>query len=159
FSHSATSPVARGYRTTGSSYRVARPSSVVDAADQLRALEHLDLDPAEPHVEAGLMRVQHLVALLDPVRLRADGGDDPGADGDGVQRRGGQDQAGARLGLVAYGLDDDVLVERLERRIDVLRLIQHAQSIGHEWESKPSGIDDPLQELLGALLAGGAEDL
>ena len=75
----------------------------MDAADQLGALQHLDLDAAEADVEAGLVRVQHLVALLDPVRLGADGGDDAGADGDRVERRGGQDQAGARLGLVADG--------------------------------------------------------
>ena len=56
--------------------RPQRPS-IVDAADQLAALQHLDLDPAEADVEAGLVRVEHLVAALDPVRLGADGCDDP----------------------------------------------------------------------------------
>ena len=46
---------------------VGGASSVVDAADQLLPLQHLDLDPAEAHVVARIVRVEHLVAALDPV--------------------------------------------------------------------------------------------
>ena len=39
----------------------------MNAADQLRPLEQLHLDAAEPDVEACLARIEHLVAGLDAV--------------------------------------------------------------------------------------------
>jgi hypothetical protein len=38
----------------------------------------------------------------------------------------GEDQPGARLGLLVELLDDDVVVERLERESDRARVFQHA---------------------------------
>ena len=40
--------------------------SVVDACDEIFALQHLDFDAAQPDVVAGITRMQHLVPWLDP---------------------------------------------------------------------------------------------
>ena len=69
--------------------------------------------PREPHVVAGFLREEHLVAGRDAFDLGADGGDDAAAALRLGARR--QDQPGARLGLLVGGLDDDEVVERLER--------------------------------------------
>ena len=62
----------------------------MDARDQLAAAQHLDLASVQADLEAGVLREQHLVARLEPARLGADRGDDPGlADG---FRRGRDDQ-------------------------------------------------------------------
>ena len=79
-------------------------------------LTHLDLDPAEPHLVARLAWVQHLVTGLDPGDVGADRRDDARAARRGRRCRSGEDQPRAGLRLVARRLDDEVLVERLERR-------------------------------------------
>ena len=88
--------------------------------DELVALDDLHLDPAEAHLEARLARVEHLVARLDARDVGADRRDDAGSAGGRRGGRGGEDQAGPGLGLVGRRLDDEVLVERLERDVDRL---------------------------------------
>ncbi len=103
--------------------------SVVYPRDQLVALDDLDLDPAEPDLVARLARVEHLVAGLDPRDVGAHRRDDARAAGCSRGRRGGEDQAGARLRLVARRLDDEVLVERLEGDVHAMRVLDHARTI------------------------------
>ena len=87
------------------------------------------LGAVEAHLEAGVLREEHLVAGLDPAGLAPDRGDDPGqADRLG---RCGDDQPGLRLRLLIARLDDDVVVERLERKVDALDVL-HAKSLERE---------------------------
>ena len=105
----------------GSAGRLARPAAprrgledlVVDAGDELAPADHLAGDATQPDVVAGVLGEEHLVARVDPVGLGADGGDDPrAAAGLGALR---DDQAGPRLDVLVDRLDDQVVVERLER--------------------------------------------
>src|SRR4051794_39020581 len=109
--------------------------SVVDARDELAALEDPDLDPLEPHLEPRVAGIEHLLATLDSDHVRADGRHDPGAARGRGGRRGGQDQAGARLGLVAHRLDDEELVEWLEGDVHVLGILEHGRTIDVACES------------------------
>ena len=90
--------------------------------------ENLHVDPAEADVVARVPRIQHLVAGVDARRIAPDRGDDPGSARRGLGCRCRKDEAGARLRLVRHGLDDDELVERLERDVDAAGLLDHASN-------------------------------
>jgi bifunctional non-homologous end joining protein LigD len=96
---------------------------IVNPRDQLEAAQELYGRAPEPYVEARVLREQHLVARLDAARIRSDRGHDSGPAAGLVAR--GDDQTGARLGLLVTGLDHDEVVERLERQIDPAWLLQH----------------------------------
>ena len=87
----------------------------MDAGDELAPAQDLARDAAEPDVVAGFLGKEHLVARVDAVRLRADRRYDPGAAaGLGALR---DDQAGPRLDVLVDRLDDEVVVEWLERQV------------------------------------------
>jgi hypothetical protein len=85
----------------------------VHAGDQLGPPKDLALHAAEADVVAGVLGEKHLVARVDPQRIGADGGDDarPAA-GLGALR---DDQPRARLDVLLRRLDDQMVVEGLER--------------------------------------------
>src|SRR5262245_5241298 len=91
-------------------------ASIVDAGDEIAAADYLAGGAREPDVVARVLREQDLVAGDDLARVRADRGDDPGAAVRLGTRR--EDQPGAGLRLFVELLDDDVVVERLEREAD-----------------------------------------
>jgi bifunctional non-homologous end joining protein LigD len=95
----------------------------VNACDEVASPEDLHRRPAEPHLVAGVVREQHLVAGLDRARVRADGRDDAGAAVGLRARR--DDQPEGRLRFLVGGLDDDVVVERLEGQIESARFVEH----------------------------------
>ncbi len=74
-------------------------------------------------LEAGVAREQHLVAWLDRADVRPDGRDDARAALRRLVR--GHDQPARQLGLVER-LDDDVIVERLERHVGQWMPFEHA---------------------------------
>jgi hypothetical protein len=94
----------------------ASEALVVNAGDQLAAADDLRGGAAEPDVEAGVGREEHLVAGAEALGVRADGDHDPEA---AVRFGAGrQDQTGARLRFLVGRLDHDVVVERLKREPD-----------------------------------------
>ena len=54
-----------------------RSRLVVNPRDEVLALDYLDLDAAEAHVEAFVSGVEHLVAGLDTAGVRGHRGHDP----------------------------------------------------------------------------------
>jgi len=101
--------------------------SVVDAREQLDAAQHFLFGAAEPDLVPGAAREEHLVAGDDALHLGADGRDDAAA-ALGLGAR-GEDQPRPRLGLLVGRLDDDVIVQRLEREAKRARVFQHASTI------------------------------
>src|SRR5262245_46602029 len=104
-------------------------SLVVDACDEVLALQDLHVDAAEAHVVARVPRIEHLVTGLDAAHVRADCGDDSGSAGSGLRRGGGEDEACPCLRLVGDRLHDDELVERFQRDVDPARLVDHGRTI------------------------------
>src|SRR5262249_10290277 len=100
-----------------------RGALVVDAGDQIAAAENLDGGTGDADVEGRGLGEEDLVAGVDSRRLPADGRDDPGATARVLAR--GDDEAGPGLGLLLDRLHDEVIVERLEREVDSLRLLEH----------------------------------
>src|SRR5918999_5814332 len=139
--------------------REATARLVVNTRYELLAPQDLHVDPAEPDVVAGIARVEHLVADVDPVRVRADLGHDPRAAGRRLGRGGGEDEPGTGLGLVRERLHDDELVQRLECRLDAARLFDHASNDTSPCPSEAAGVDDALEELLRSPLPGSTEDV
>ena len=98
-------------------------SLIVDPCDQLGPPDELDGCSAQADVEARVLREQDLVPGLESARLRSDRGHDPGPATGLVAR--GDDESGARLGLLVGGLDHDEVVERFQGEIDPAWLLQH----------------------------------
>src|SRR4051812_13505282 len=110
-------------RATGYPFRGAR--SVVDAGDHVLAPQHADAvgRAGKADLEPGIAREEHLVAGLDGAHVRPDRRDDAGAALRGFVR--GHDQPARELGLVDR-LEDDVVIERLERHVGQRMPFQHA---------------------------------
>src|SRR5262249_4241163 len=107
--------------------RGRKRASVVDAGEQFHSAQHFLRSTAEPDVVAGVLREEDFVARNDALDLGADGGDDAGAAlGFGARW---EDQARPRLGLLVGRLDDDIVVQRLEREAKRARVLQHASTI------------------------------
>ena len=102
-------------------------ASVVDAGDELPAAQHLARDPSEPDVVARVLREEHLVPGVDALCVGADARDDarPAA-GLGALR---DDQPCSRLDVLVERLDDQVVVERLQRDRQRGRVL-HAPIVG-----------------------------
>jgi bifunctional non-homologous end joining protein LigD len=95
----------------------------VHPSDQLRSPEEFDGGSPQADVESCILGKQHLVARLDAAWIRSHRGHDS-RPATGLVAR-GDDQAGARFGLLVAGLDHDEVVERLERQIDPAWFLQH----------------------------------
>ena len=99
----------------------AEPSywvSIVNAGDQLVASQELHRGAAEPHVVAGVLRKEHLVAGIDADRVGSDRRHDRRAAACLRARR--EDQSALRLHVLVDRLERDEVVERLERQDEVL---------------------------------------
>ena len=96
----------------------------MDAGDHVLAPQHADAmgRAGEAHLEAGVAREEHLVAGLERADVRADCRDDAAAALRGLVGR--HDQAARQLRLVDR-LEDDVVVERLERHVGHGMPFQH----------------------------------
>jgi len=101
----------------------------VDSGDEVFSLQHSHLDPTEPDLVAGVPGVEHLVARIHACHVASNCGDDSRATHDGRGSRCREDEARACLGLVRDGLDDDEIVEGLERDVDASRFFDHPLTI------------------------------
>src|SRR6476469_7633923 len=102
-------------------------ASVEDAGDELVTLDHAVRGAREANVVARVLREQDLVPRPDTLDVRPDEDDDPAAAVRLEARR--KDEPGTRLGLLLGVLDDDEVVERLERQPRRTRILQHAATI------------------------------
>src|SRR5579859_258171 len=103
--------------------------SGVDSRDQILAVDQPDGGAGDSHLVAHACREQHFVAGLDPVYVRACGGDDAAPAALALLDAYGQDQPRTGFALEVGRLDDDEVVERLQVEIDPLRVLEHTVRI------------------------------
>jgi hypothetical protein len=88
----------------------------VHTCDEITAPHDLHRCSRQPHLVARVARKEDFVSGLDAARVGADGRHDARAAVRLGRRR--EDQPERRLRLLVRGLDDDEVVERLERQVD-----------------------------------------
>jgi hypothetical protein len=98
----------------------------VDAGDELMPLQHLDRRAAEADVVACVFREEDFLAGADAFGVRPHRRHDPGAAAGRVAC--GDDEAAAGLRLLVARLDDDIIVERFERDVYALGLVQNGRN-------------------------------